>query len=152
MGTPAGRVGDPYDPDGVRFLVDHNLAPGFARAFAHVGFNARSNADVGLMQAADPEVIQFCGRTRAVWITQDMDARKRASYKPLVEKHGVSAVFFRLPRAKGMAMKHRFALLARWMPWLEDRYEAKWPRYFLLATRGEPRELAHFGEKSPRRK
>jgi hypothetical protein len=152
VGTPAGSVKDPFDPDGVRFLIDHNLAPGFARAFTHVGFNSQSNADVGLADADDPAVIEFCGRTHAVWVTQDMDARKRASYKPLVGKHDVSAVFFRLPKAKGMTMKDRFAVLARWMPWLEDRYEAQWPRYFLLGSRGEPRELRHFAEKSARRR
>jgi hypothetical protein len=54
--------------------------------------------------------------------------------------------------AKGMSMKDRFALLARLMPWLESRYEAKRPRYFLRGSRGEPRELAHFAEKSTRRR
>ncbi len=152
MGTPASRVADPFDPDGVRFLIDENLAPGVARAFAHVAFNARSNDEVGLGSSDDPDVIKFCGHWGAVWITQDIDARKRAAYKPLVEKLKVSAVFIRLPRAKGMSMKDRFALLARWMPWLESRYEAKRPRYFLLGTRGEPRELAHFAEKSARRR
>ena len=151
MGTPAGGI-VPFDLDGARFLIDHNLAPGFARAFAQVGFNARSNVEVGLSDAKDPEVIAFCGHERAIWVTQDIDARKRAEYKPLVEKHNVSAVFFRLPRAKGMTMKDRFALLARWMPWLEKRYDDKWPCYFLLGSRGEPRELAHFAEKSARRR
>jgi hypothetical protein len=54
--------------------------------------------------------------------------------------------------AKGMSMKDRFALLARWMPWLESRYEAKRPRYLLLGSCGEPRELAHFAEKSTLRR
>jgi len=152
VGTPAGGLADPFDADGVRFLIDENLAPGVARAFAQVAFNARSNVEVGLASSDDIDVIKFCGRFGSVWITQDIDARKRSAYKPLVDKLGVGAVFFRLPRAKGMSMKDRFALLARWMPWLEGRYEAKSPRYFLLGSRGEPRELAHFAEKSARRR
>lgn len=152
MGTPASGLIDPFDPDGVRFLIDENFAPGVGPALAHVEFNARSNSDAGLRTADDPEVIEFCGRFGAVWVTQDMDARKRAAYKARAEQLHVSAVFFRLPRAKGMSMKARFAVLARWMPWLEEKYEARTPRYFLLNSRGgEPKELAHFADRSARR-
>jgi hypothetical protein len=112
VGTPAGGLIDPFDRDGVRFLIDENLAPGVGRALAHVEFNARSNSDAGLRTADDLEVIDFCGRFGAVWVTQDMDVRKRAAYKPRAEELKVSAVFFRLPRAKGMSMKDRFAVLA----------------------------------------
>ena len=153
MGTPTGSIADPFDPDGVRFLFDENLAPGVGRAFAHAGFNARSNEDVGLKGADDLDVIAFCGRYGAVWVTQDIDARKRAAYADQVRKLGVSAVFLRVPRAKqGMSTKDRFALVARWMPWLEDRLEANRPRYFLIQTRGEPRELAHFADQAGRRR
>lgn len=153
MGTPAGGIADPFDADGVRFLFDENFAPGVGRAFGHAGFNARCNEDVGLKGADDLEVIAFCGKHDAVWVTQDIDARKRAAYGELVRKLGVGAVFLRVPRAKqGMSMKDRFALVARWMPWLEERLKAKRPRYFLIQTRGEPRELAHFAGKAGRRR
>ena len=153
MGTQAGGIADPFDADGARFLFDENLAPGVGRAFAHAGFNSRSNEDVALKGADDLEVIAFCGQHGAVWVTQDIDARKRAAYAAEVRKLGVSAVFLRVPRAKqGMSMKDRFALIARWMPWLEDRFNGKRPRYFLIQTRGEPRELAHFADKAGRRR
>jgi hypothetical protein len=153
VGTPASGIADPFDPDGVRFLFDENFAPGVGRAFGHAGFNARCNEDVGLKGADDLEVIEFCGRDEAVWVTQDIDARKRAAYADMVRKMGVSAVFLRVPRAKqGMSMKDRFALVARWMPWLEERLGTRRPRYFLVQTRGEPRELRHFAEKVGRRR
>lgn len=150
MGTSAGGVAEVLGASGARFLFDENFPPGFARAFREVGYLAVANTEVGLRTADDPDVIDFCGTNRMVWVTKDIDARKCAAYITQVRRQRVSAVHLYLPRAKGRTVKEQFELLARHMRWLEERYNERTPRYFHIRTKGTPREVASFADR-PRR-
>lgn len=150
MGTRASRVAAALAASGVRFLFDENFPPRFAEAFRLVGYNSAANEEVGLRSADDLEVIRYCGANGMVWVTKDIDARKRAAYAEEVRRLGVSAVHLVSPRAKGRTIKEQFELLARHMRWLEARYEERAPRYFHIRRRGEPREVGTFATRSPR--
>lgn len=150
MGTAARSVADVRGASGARFLFDENFPPRFAQAFRLISYQTVANEEVGLKGGPDSDVIEFCGRERMVWLTKDIDARKRDAYTAQVRRLGVSAVHLYLPRAKGRTLKEQFELLARHMRWLEAKYEERSPRYFHIRSRGEPREVSAFAER-PRR-
>lgn len=150
MGTPVGRVAAALAAPGVRFLFDENFPAVFAEAFRLVGYNAAANEEVGLKSHDDPDVIQFCGANDTVWVTKDIDARKRVAYVEQVRESKVSAAFLLAPRAKGLTVKEQFELLAHWMRWLEMRYEEGAPRYFHIRRKGEPREVSNFAARPKR--
>lgn len=150
MGTPVGRVAAALAAPGVRFLFDENFPAVFAEAFRLVGYNAAANEEVGLKSHDDPDVINFCAANDTVWVTKDVDARKRAAYVEQVRDQQVSAVFLLAPKAKGLTVKEQFELLARWMRWLEGRCGEDRPRYFHVRRKGEPREVANFAARPKR--
>lgn len=150
MGGAAGGVADALAAPGVRFLFDENIPPAFAEALRSVGYNAVSNREVGLQGADDPVVIDFCASNNAVWITKDLDARKRAAYMAQVRDLGVSAAFLQTPRAKRWSMKEQFEVIARQIRTLEDRYGHRQPRYFFLRAAGQPREVSAFAARAGR--
>lgn len=150
MGAAAGGVADALAATGVRFLFDENIPPAFAEALRIVGYNAVSNREVGLKGADDPVVIDFCAANNAVWVTKDLDARKRAAYTTLVRDSNVSAAFLQTPRAKRWSMKEQFEVIARQIRTLEDRYGDRQPRYFFLRAAGQPREVGTFSSRPGR--
>jgi predicted nuclease of predicted toxin-antitoxin system len=131
-------------------LLDENIPAAFAEAFRLVGYSVYSNEDVGLRSALDPQIIAFCGANSLVWVTKDLDARKKAAYATEVRRLGVSAVFLRPPRAKGWSSKELFEVLARNMRTLEVRFADRQPRYFVLRASGQPREVSSFASKPGR--
>ena len=141
---------DPSAAAGVRFLLDENVPGAFAKALRLVGYNIFANVDVGLKGALDPEVIDYCGRHRLVWVTKDLDARKRAAYAEQVRRLDVSASFLATPRAKRWSMKEQFEVIARQIRTLEDRYDDRWPRYFFLRAAGQPKEVPRFSDRRGR--
>jgi predicted nuclease of predicted toxin-antitoxin system len=109
-----------------------------------------SNREVGLRGADDPIVIDFCATNNAVWVTKDLDARKRAAYATQIRDLGVSATFLQTPRAKRWSMKQQFEVIARQIRTLELRYGDRRPRYFFLRATGHPREVSAFGARPGR--
>jgi predicted nuclease of predicted toxin-antitoxin system len=150
VGAPARGVADALGTSGVRFLFDENVPPAFAEALRLVGYSAVSNREVGLRGADDPVVIDYCANNNAVWVTKDLDARKRAAYTTQVRDLGVSATFLQTPRAKRWSMKEQFEVIARQIRTLEDRYGDRQPRYFFLRATGQPREVGTFGARPGR--
>lgn len=150
MGAPARGVADAVGATGVRFLFDENIPAAFAEALRLVGYNAVSNREVDLRGADDPVVIDYCATNNAVWVTKDLDARKRAAYATRVRDLGVSATFLQTPRAKRWSMKEQFEVVARQIRTLEVRYGDRQPRYFFLRAAGQPREVGTFGARPGR--
>lgn len=151
MGAADRSVEEALADEGVRFLLDENVPSAFAAALRLVGYNAIANTEVNLRGAPDPEVIEFCGARRLVWVTKDQDARKRASYVTLVRDHRVSAVFIHHPRAKRWSMKEQFEVLVKHLRTLETRYgRATGPRHFVCQATGQPKEVASFGARTGR--
>jgi predicted nuclease of predicted toxin-antitoxin system len=150
VGASARSVADAVASTGVRFLLDENVPGAFAEALRLVGYNTVSNREVGLQGVDDSEVIEWCATSNAVWVTKDLDARKRAAYTASIKKLGVSAVFLRTPRAKRWSMKEQFEVLARQIRVLEDRFQDRRPRYFFLRATGQPREVTTFGARPGR--
>jgi predicted nuclease of predicted toxin-antitoxin system len=141
---------DPSTQPGVGFLFDENVPAAFAAALRLVGYKAYANVDVGLRGALDSDVIAYCGKHKLVWVTKDLDARKRAAYGAQVKALAVSASFVAPPRAKRWTMKEQFEVVARHIRTLEERYAAKWPRYYFLLGRGQPKEIARFSDRRRR--
>jgi hypothetical protein len=131
-------------------LFDENIPAAFAEALRLVGYHAVSNREVGLRGADDPVVIDYCAANDAVWVTKDLDARKRAAYATQVRDLGVSATFLQTPRAKRWSMKEQFGVVARQIRTLEARYGDRKPRYFFLRAAGQPREVSTFGARPGR--
>lgn len=150
MGASAGSVADILAARGVRFLFDENIPPAFAEALRLVGYCVVSNREVGLRGADDLDVIDYCGRKDLVWVTNDLDARKKAAYAKRVSDAKVSAVFLGSTRAKRWSMKERFEVIVKHLRTLQDRYEAKTPRYFLCGAAGQPREASSFAARPGR--
>jgi predicted nuclease of predicted toxin-antitoxin system len=150
VGASARGVADALGATGIRFLFDENIPAAFAEALRLVGYNAVSNREVGLRGADDPVVIEYCANSDAIWVTRDLDARKRAAYTTQVRNLGVSASFLQTPRAKRWSMKEQFEVIARQIRTLEDRYADRQPRYFFLRAAGQPREVGTFGARPGR--
>ena len=55
----------------MRFLVDAQLPPALARALSERGHLAEHVADVGLISAADAEILRYAIKHDAVLITKD---------------------------------------------------------------------------------
>ena len=147
MGAAAGSVEEALGSSGVRFLFDENIPPAFAEALRLVGYHAVSNREVGLQGADDPAVIDFCADHSVVWMTKDLDARKRSAYAAQVRDRAVSAVFLKTPRARHWTMKVQFEVIARQIRTLEQQYASRHPRFFFLRATGQPREVATFAER-----
>jgi predicted nuclease of predicted toxin-antitoxin system len=151
VGAADRSVEDALTDDGVRFLLDENVPAAFAAALRLVGYNAVANSEVNLRGAPDPEVIEFCGEKRLVWVTKDQDARKRASYVTLVRDRRISAVFIHHPQAKRWTMKEQFEVLVKHLRSLELRYgRSSTPRHFVCRATGQPQEVSSFGARTGR--
>lgn len=151
MGTPTRGVEDALANGGVRFLLDENLPPGFAEALRLVGYNTVSNSEVNLRKADDREVIDFCGDRKVVWLTQDMDSRKKAAYAGLVRERGVSAVFLAPSPAKRWSTKEKFEVIVKHLRILEMMFDrSDRPRYFICRATGRPLEAPTFAAKPGR--
>lgn len=112
MGTDPGGIDSPIPgPDWAlgrpwpRFLIDQNHPPVFGPAFRIVGYNVVSARELALDREDDLELIRRCGEENLVWVTEDVDARRRGEYAALVQVAKVSAVFLRPPAAKGWSVK-----------------------------------------------
>ena len=152
MGTTASGVNGVRVGQGVGFLFDENIPPKFAEALRLVGYQTVSNADANLLGAADEAVIDYCAHQNVVWVTKDLDCRKKAAYAARVRDGRVSAVFLAPPRAKGWSSKEQFEVLVRHLRTIEGRYSnSRSPRYFLCRSRGQPRELTSFAARSGNR-
>lgn len=57
----------------MRFLIDAQLPPALARALSERGHLAEHVADVGLLSAADAEILRYAMEHDAVLITKDED-------------------------------------------------------------------------------
>lgn len=150
MGASARSVAAALASSGVRFLLDENIPPDFAAAFRLVGYNTVANVEVDLTSAHDPEVIDFCAAKGTIWVTKDLDSRKRAAYASRVRDLNVSAVFLSTPRAKRWSLKEQFEVIARQIRTLEDRFGDRQPRYFFLRATGQPREVSTFAARRGR--
>jgi predicted nuclease of predicted toxin-antitoxin system len=136
---------------GVGFLFDENIPAAFTEALRLVGYNATSTQLAGLDKKDDPDVIAYCGDQRLVWVTKDLDARKKAAYAQLVREKQVSAVFLASPRAKGWSSKEQFEVIVKHLRPLEDRFRgSRGPRYFVCRAQGQPREATSFGARPGR--
>ena len=152
MGTEPRRLDEPLarGPDWAlsepwpRFLIDQNNPWLFAPAFRIVGYRAAAAVEVDLAVADDLDVIRFCGERRLVWVTEDIDSRRRGEYVALVRDLKVSAIFLRPPRAKGWPMRIKFEVLARNLRTLESALTTREPRYFVCTERRSAREVATF--------
>jgi predicted nuclease of predicted toxin-antitoxin system len=127
-----------------RFLIDHNNPWIFGPALRQVGYAVVGAFEVGLHEADDEEVIRFCGENGLVWVTEDVDARRRGQYVELVRKHKVSAIILRPPRGKGWSTKMKFEVIARNIQGLEQALTNRRPRYFICPERRPPREVPSF--------
>jgi predicted nuclease of predicted toxin-antitoxin system len=151
MGTPTRGVEDAVRATGVRFLFDENIPPVFAEALRLIGYNTVANKEVNLRGARDEAVIEYCGDKAMVWVTRDLDARKKAAYTSLVRSRRVSAVFIVTPRAKRWTMKEQFEVIVRHLRTLENRYgAASTPRYYHCRATGQPRETTSFAARPGR--
>jgi hypothetical protein len=152
VGTPAGSVDDVLTAGGVGFLFDENIPAAFAEALRLIGYHTVSNGDVNLKGASDEDVIEFCGARNAVWVTKDLDCRKRAAYAVRVRDRGVSAVFLATPKAKRWTLKEQFEVLVRHMRTIENRRaSARAPSYYLCRSRGQPQQLTSFAARPGRK-
>jgi predicted nuclease of predicted toxin-antitoxin system len=136
---------------GVGFLFDENIPAAFTEALQRVGYNVTSTQQAGLDGKDDPDVIAYCGDTRLVWVTKDLDARKKAAYAQLVREKRVSAVFLAPPRAKGWSSKEQFEVIVKHLRPLEDRYRrCRGPRFYVCRAKGQPREVTSFSARPGR--
>src|SRR5207237_723240 len=107
--------------------------------------------EVNLRKADDRVVIEFCGDRKAVWFTQDMDARKKAAYAGLVRERGVSVVFLAPSRAKRWSTKEKYEVIVKHLRSLEMTLErSDKPRYFICHATGRPLEASSFAAKPGR--
>jgi predicted nuclease of predicted toxin-antitoxin system len=57
----------------VKLLLDANLSPGVARLLKEVGHDAIHVADIGLLTATDPEILQTAAKEERILLTADSD-------------------------------------------------------------------------------
>jgi predicted nuclease of predicted toxin-antitoxin system len=126
----------------------------FGEAFRLAGYAVVAARELGMDATDDLDIIPYCGDNRLIWVTEDLDARRRGQYVKLVRDHQVSAVLLRPPAGKGWSVKVKFEVIARNLRTLEQAYQAKDPRYYLCTESRRAREVPTFSAtfRPPRRK
>jgi predicted nuclease of predicted toxin-antitoxin system len=80
----------------MRFLVDAQLPPAFARWLAAQGHEAEHVSDCGLARAADPEVWDYATSVDAIIVSKDEDFARRK----VLDREGPRVVWIRLPNTR----------------------------------------------------
>lgn len=152
MGAESGGIDWALAQSWPRFLIDHNNPWVFGMAFRQAGYATAAAMELALHEQDDPDVIEFCGKNDLVWVTEDVDARRRGQYVALVRQYKVSAVILRPPSGKGWSVKMKFEVLARNIQTIEAALQKDRPRYF-ICTEKRMREVSSFAATfRPRRK
>ena len=104
----------------MRFLVDANLSPRVAAGLTSAGFESIHVADVGLLTAADQEILDYAAENELVIVSADTDfgdllALSRGAVRP-------SAVLLR--SADRLTPDQQAALIAANLPAAADELKA----------------------------
>lgn len=91
-------------------IFDENFPPDFVKAFALLeGADRRSNLSVDVIfsndlmggsGSSDEEIIMKASERGAVIVTHDSDFKRIKHYKPLLIKHKVGYIYFKVPKGK----------------------------------------------------
>ena len=66
----------------MRLLIDANLSPRVAAQLSEAGFDAVHVADVGLLTAADEEILEYAGANQRVIVSADSDFGEMLAASP----------------------------------------------------------------------
>ena len=151
MGAATRSVEDVVAGTGIRFLFDENIPAAFAESLRLVGYQVVSTTDLGLRRAPDEDIIRYCAAKKLVWVTKDLDSRKKDAYTGLVKELRVSVVFLVSPVARHWTMRQQFEAIVRHLGILEAELSgARGPRYYVCRSRGSPRAVSSFASRPGR--
>jgi len=106
------------NPDNPLFLLDESLTPAVAKALALVGYSFMTVEDVfGQRGATDPQIIDWCQDTDAVWVHADDRARKQ--HGKLLQTSGIRTLWVYRKRGR-MSGKEQLRILAFVLPHLAE--------------------------------
>ena len=107
--------------DNPRFLLDESLVPVVAQALALVGYEiADVESSIGRKGVKDPEIIEWCRASNAVWVHADDRARKQ--HRALLLTSGIRTVW--VSRKRGaMSAKEQLRVLSFALPQLIRNWE-----------------------------
>ena len=111
-----------------RFLLDESLMPGVAEALSIVGY--RIDSAVSVFQrfgTKDPEIIDWCRDSDAVWINADNRARKQ--HKAKLQASRVRTLWIRRPRGN-MSGREQLRIISCALPIVIDRIGKSTRRHF----------------------
>lgn len=99
----------------------------------------------------DEDIIRYCAAKKLVWVTKDLDSRKKDAYTGLVKELRVSVVFLVSPVARHWTMRQQFEAIVRHLGILEAELSgARGPRYYVCRSRGSPRAVSSFASRPGR--
>lgn len=86
----------------MQLLFDENLSVHVAAGLRVAGLDVSHSSSVPDLGrgAHDPAIVTWCGRTDAVWVTTDLDARSREVRRALVPAQRARAILIR-PQPRG---------------------------------------------------
>lgn len=113
------------------FVFDEDVPSVVAEALRLVGYDAHHVRGVkGLSQAAeDTEIIDWCAKNRAVWVTADWKARTTKKHQALLRGRRVSVAWFRPPSKSGWTRKEWFRVVVHWIERMESDFAISRPRW-----------------------
>lgn len=93
------------------YLLDENLSPAIAQALRLFDWDIKTVTEVFKRQGpADKDIIDWLGKTGAIWLTEDVSARKQNEF--LLKTRRVSVVWLKQPK-KGLNAWEQFKILVR---------------------------------------
>ena len=125
------------NPDNPLFLLDESLTPAVAKALALVGYNFATVEDVfGQRGATDPQIIDWCRNTDAVWVHADDRAKKQHGKQ--LQTSGIRTLWVYRKRGR-MTGKEQLRILSFVLPHFAEEKNRTRSRHFRASA---PNDLA----------
>lgn len=119
------------------YLLDDNLNRNIAEALRKFAWDVRTVIEVFQREGvSDDEIIDWLGKTSAVWITQDISAKRQYEFQLKTKR--VSAVWIKQPKL-GLSGWEQFKLVVRAIDRIHEKIKSSHGAvHFRLSKRGGP--------------
>jgi len=119
------------------YLLDENLNPNIAGALRKFDWDIRTVTEVFQREGVpDNEIIDWLGKTSAVWVTQDISAKRQYEFQ--LKTGRISAVWIKQPKP-GLSGWDQFKLVVRAIDRIHEKVKSSHGAvHFWLSKRGGP--------------
>lgn len=124
------------------FLFDNNISWAIAEVLSRVEYSVRHVRDVFELgtRPDDEDIISWCSKNDAVWVTADYKSRRMSKYGPLIKQTGISVAWFRYSSKNPWDAKKWLRIIVNKIDTMERDFSERRSLCIAYAERGK-REL-----------